>query len=149
MKKKVLAIVLDKESKSFLLLRNNPHPKHGGDFWFVVTGEVETNETSEEAIQREVKEETNLEIEKIFNLNWKSIYEWNKETCEEENFLVFAKPGKIILNEENIEYNWLKLGEFVKKIRWEDDPNLLKEVLKRALNNEQYYSSLHVRDYRN
>jgi len=49
MKNKILSFVVYKNE--FLALRNKPSKQHGGDFWFVVTGEIE-NETSEKAVER-------------------------------------------------------------------------------------------------
>lgn len=146
MQKKILSFVVNEGR--FLALRNNPHPEHGGDFWFIVTGILEENESYEDAVRREVKEETNLEVNKILSLNWGSIYEWAGVTCEELNYISFIIPGEIILNEENIEYEWLELNEFIERIRWDDDKELLKLVLKKALNKEVFFKKLTIKDYR-
>jgi len=64
MNKKILVFVCD--GKKFLILRNNPKdPAHGGDYWFTVTGSMEKNESKKEAIKREIKEETNLDVKEI------------------------------------------------------------------------------------
>ncbi len=104
MKKKILSFITD--GNFFLALRNSPFEpkKHGGDFWFVVTGGVEGKESFDEAAKREIREETNLEVKDIFPLNWGSVYEWGGEVCEEHNFISFVDRKKIILNEEHIEY---------------------------------------------
>jgi 8-oxo-dGTP pyrophosphatase MutT (NUDIX family) len=81
MNKKILAFVCDGEK--FLLLRNNSKdPTHGGDYWFTVTGNVEANESIEETVKREIKEETNLDVSEIFNLNWGSVYFWGRRTIQ-------------------------------------------------------------------
>ena len=54
MNKKILAFICDGEK--FLLLRNNSRDlTHGGDYWFTVTGSVESDESIEDAVKREVK----------------------------------------------------------------------------------------------
>ena len=73
MKKKILSFIV--HNRKFLALRNNSKSiKHGGDFWFIVTGLVEDKETVKDAVKREIKEETGLDVNEIFPLNWRSIY---------------------------------------------------------------------------
>ena len=151
MKRKILTFVVN-EGK-LLALEMTKHPEHapeGG--WFVVTGGVEENESSENAVAREVLEETGLEIEDIIPLNWGSVYEWDyngvKNICEEINFLSFVKSGEITLNEEHSQYEWLNLDEFIKKINWDDDKELLKKVLEKALKKEKYFEKITIKDYR-
>lgn len=147
MLKKILSFVCNNDK--FLTLRNNPKdPKHGGDFWFVVTGAVESGESYDEAVRREVKEETNLNTIDIFPLNWGSIYTWRGKDCEEHNFVSFVKSGKIVLNEEHIEYAWLEPGDFIKKIRWEGDKKKLQKILKKALKKKPYFETLQMEDCR-
>ena len=68
MQKKILTFII--HEKKILALYSEPHPKHGEGGWFVVTGSVEKNEDFEEAVSREVMEETGLAVEEIFPLNW-------------------------------------------------------------------------------
>ena len=77
--------------KKILALYSKPHPKHGNGGWFVITGGVEEDESYEEAVTREIMEETGLVTEDIFPLNWCSIYNWDKDVCEEHNFMSFVK----------------------------------------------------------
>jgi NADH pyrophosphatase NudC (nudix superfamily) len=147
MKRKILVFVVN-EGK-LLALEMTKHPEHapeGG--WFVVTGGVEENESYENTVAREILEETGLKVEEIISLNWGSIYEWGEELCKEQNFIAFVKSGEVILNEEHSKYEWLNLDEFIKKINWDDDKELLKKVLEKALNKEKYFYNRTIKDYR-
>ncbi|MHA1877353.1 MAG: NUDIX domain-containing protein [Promethearchaeota archaeon] len=147
MKRKILTFVV--KGRKFLALEMTKHPEHapeGG--WFVVTGGVEGNESSEDAVAREIFEETGLNIEESIFLNWSSIYEWRDELCEEKNFIAFVNHEEVILNEEHSDYQWLSLDEFIKKINWDDDKELLKKVLKKAIKKERYFDKINVKDYR-
>ncbi|HLC78206.1 MAG TPA: NUDIX domain-containing protein [Candidatus Nanoarchaeia archaeon] len=142
---KILSFITD--GKQFLALRNNPHPRHGGDFWFVVTGAIEGEESDKDAVTREIKEETGLESEEILFLNWGSIYDWKNKICRELNFITFVKKGKIVLNEEHVQYEWLNLKDFVNKIKWGDNKEILRIVLRKAVNKEIYFKDETIEDY--
>lgn len=147
MKRKILAFVYD--GKRFLTLRNNPEdPAHGGDYWFTVTGSVESRESYLDAIKREVKEETNLDVSEIFDLRWGSVYSWGGEEYRERNYLALIKRGKISLNEEHIDFEWLDLKKFVKRISWRLDKNDLEAVLKSALQRRQLFKQRKLEDLR-
>lgn len=89
MKNKILVFVIC--NRKLLALRNKPQdPKHGGDFWFTVTGEVEDNERYEDAVKREVKEETTLKTKEIINLNWASLYTSGMEKNAKNTFLLHS-----------------------------------------------------------
>ncbi|MEM4230668.1 MAG: NUDIX domain-containing protein [Candidatus Pacearchaeota archaeon] len=147
MNKKILAFVCDGEK--FLLLRNNSEdPSHGGDCWFTVTGSVESGESVLDAVKREVKEETNLDAAEIFDLKWGSIYSWGGEVHSENNFLVFVKKGKIILNEEHVDFEWLNLDDFIEKINWGLNKEELKNVLQKAIKKESFFKKEKIDDFR-
>lgn len=147
MNKKILAFVCD--GKKFLLLRNNSHDStHGGDCWFTVTGSIEADESVGNAVKREVKEETNLDVFEIFDLNWGSIYSWDGEDHSERNFLAFIKKGKIKLNEEHVGFEWINLDEFIKKIRWDLSKEELKKVLQKAMKKELFFKKEKIDDFR-
>jgi len=147
MNKKVLAFVFD--GKRFLALRNNPDdPAHGGDFWFTVTGSVEDREKENEAVMREVKEETGLEVKEIFNLNWSSVYSWGGQDHSEANVIAFVKKGAPKMNEEHVGFEWLSLKDFVNRIKWEADKNVLKNVLEKGIKKERFFKEKRTEDYR-
>lgn len=146
MKQKILSFVFDGEK--FLALHSSTHPEHGEGRWFVVTGAVENGETLEEATKREIKEETNLDVKEVFDLNWGSIYTWRGEICKENNFISFVNRSKVKLNEEHDKYDWMELEEFINKLKWNEDKELLRRVLKQALNKRRYFKKQEVKDYR-
>lgn len=146
MKKKILSFVYD--GKMFLALRRSSHPKHSGDFWFVVTGGVKKDEEFSDAAKREIKEETNLEVSEIIDLNWGSIYHGRKKDCEEHNFIAFVKSGNIKLNEEHTEFKWLEIDKFINLIKWDDDKKFLRKVLEKAIKKQVYFKDMNLKDYR-
>jgi 8-oxo-dGTP diphosphatase len=147
MNKKILAFICDREK--FLLLRNNSEdPAHGGDYWFTVTGSVEGDESIENAVKREIKEETNLNVFEILDLKWGSIYSWGGEDHSENNFLAFVKREKIKLNEEHVDFEWLNIEEFVKKIKWDLNKEELENVLQKAIKKELFFQEDKIDDFR-
>jgi NADH pyrophosphatase NudC (nudix superfamily) len=131
MNHKILAIIKDQDDQ-FLLLHNNPtDPRHGGDIWYTVTGSVEPEDKNlEEAVWREIKEETNLDVVEIKNLDWVFTYDDSEhENNEEYAFLATVKNGEITLNNENIGYKWLSKEGFIDEIYWYYDKAKLIEKL--------------------
>ena len=128
---KILSFIVNEENK-ILLLHNNPtDPTHGGDFWYTVTGGFEDYDKSgEDAVKREVKEETNLDVNEMLYLNWIFKYKDKGLNCTEYLYISFVEKGTITLDEtENIDYVWCDLDDFVKRIRWFGNLELLREVL--------------------
>ena len=137
--KKILTFIVNK-NKELLLLHNNPeNPIHGGDIWYTVTGGVEEyDKTLEDAVIREVKEETNLNVinTKYLDINYTYTSRQGIE-CIEYVFISIVEDGNIILNEENIGYKWLNINDYIEEIYWyynkEDLRILLEKVLKEVL----------------
>lgn len=147
--KKILAFITDgKRMLSFL--HNGNDPEHGGWFWFTVTGSIEEGETPEQAAAREIKEETNIDINDVFDLNWGSIYNWFDKEHEERNLIVFVNDLHNIKLDmrEVVDYKWTDLDEFVDLIRWDGDKELLKNILEKGIKKEKYFTKLNLVDYR-
>lgn len=132
-KKKILAIIYKKEKKEnlFLALRNNPKDKiHGGDYYYVITGGLNSNETNEQAIKREIEEETGIkEIKEIKDLDKVYIYTCSGEKgylCKEYAYIIKVEDDVKFLNEEHIDYKWLNKKEFISLIKWENKNELNK-----------------------
>ena len=64
------------------------------------------------------------------------------------NFFVFVNNGEIILNEEHVDSEWLSLDEFIERIKWEDDKELLKIVLEKAIKRELFFKKEKIDDFR-
>lgn len=89
----------------FLLLKRNVEPFRGK--WHVVGGHVEENEPLKEALKREFKEETNL------NVTVGDIIAYRIEETSDEIKLILAfkvapQNGEIKLNSENQTYKWFR-----------------------------------------
>ena len=133
--KKILTFIVNK-NKELLLLHNNPeNPIHGGDIWYTVTGGVEEYDKSlEDAVIREVKEETNLDVinNKYLDINYTYTSRQGIE-CIEYVFISIVEDGNIILNEENIGYKWLNINDYIEEIYWYYNKEDLRILLEKAL----------------
>ncbi|MGN1000308.1 MAG: NUDIX domain-containing protein [Bacilli bacterium] len=85
-------------------------------------------------VKREVKEETNLNLNNIIDLNLIFEYESLGKHCIEHVFISYADDSEIILNEESLEYKWCSLNEFIELIKWYYNKDELKELLKNYIN---------------
>lgn len=136
-KNKILAIIYRKKDGNveFLALRNNPiDPIHGGDFYYVVTGGVEENEELEDAVKREIQEETGIE-KNIGIKNTGKILEYKHPgegdiLCKEFCFLVEVEGEVQNLSNEHVEYKWLEKKDFVEIVKWYTDKKELKNMIK-------------------
>lgn len=131
---KILTFII-RNSKLLLLLGSNEDPQFKKSFWYVITGGVEkTDNDLYDAVKREVKEETNLGLNKIIDLNLIFEYESLGEHCIEHAFISHTNDDNVILNEESLEYKWCSLNEFINLINWHYDKNELKKLLKKYIN---------------
>ncbi len=101
MKKTVGAIIEDKGK--ILLIKRNREPFK--DYWGLPGGHIDGEETTEHAIIREVKEETNLDFKPKFFTNAEESFEEIKWHA----FVFFFKgkfKGKIRLSKEHTGFGW-------------------------------------------
>ena len=86
-----------------LFLKRNVEPFKG--YWHVVGGHVEENETLKQALEREFKEETDLDVdvEEIIDARIEETSDRIKIIIA---YQVSSAKGKIKLNSENCEYQW-------------------------------------------
>lgn len=89
----------------YLMLKRNPKK---GNFWQPITGNVELNETFEQAALRELKEETGItEFIKIFDTNYFFDFFDDDRQQHEKVFAVEVSITSIVtLSEEHTEYQW-------------------------------------------
>lgn len=115
----VIAVIKNNQGKYLLTKRTQIDPEDK-DFlpfvWNLPGGEIEKNESSEEALKREVYEELHVDLHKykllpkIFT-HFRNDYQFifNVFTCKLKD-----ENQEIILNEETSEYGWFTIEEIRK-----------------------------------
>ena len=133
---KILTFIINEKSEWLLLKGSDKDPQFHKSFWYTVTGGKEEYDSSlEDTVIREVKEETDLDVEEINDLDWTFEYDSLGKHCIEYAYVSKVKYGNIKLNEENIDYKWCDLDEYIEMIEWwGEDKNELYQRLE-AFNN--------------
>ena len=119
--KNVVAAIIKKNNQYLIVQRNRK--KHLGLKWESPGGKVYDNETFEEALSREIKEELNITInmhEKIAEEKYKD----EKINIVLHYFLCSEKKGTIKLNEHE-DLAWVEKKDFDKYDFAEGDGNIL------------------------
>lgn len=130
--KKVRAIIYDiKDSKPYFLILHRVLRWEG---WEFLKGTIGFGETNEQALEREIREETKLEnFEIIKSLDKQEKWQALGKTYKIVNmFLVKADMDeKISLKQEVIEhdsYQWTDKETALEKLTWFESKKLLKEL---------------------
>ena len=108
-RKNAIAVILNKDNKILLLKRAEVKNGWGNNQWSLVGGGIEKGETPIKACEREIKEETGLEIDKFVK---SFTIQRNAGSIEH----IFAcryngDPVEILLNDENTNYGWFDVDE--------------------------------------
>jgi len=120
--KVVAAVIFDKKGRILVSQRALNAKLYPGK-WQVPGGKVESGENYLEALKREVKEETDLEIVSINNLliRWFEVAIYQVEVVGEAKVM---EPAKV-----NTEWEYMEIEELRKK----DTTPTLSELLKRSI----------------
>jgi 8-oxo-dGTP diphosphatase len=112
----VKAIILDKNK--FLILK---YVEKNFEIWDLPGGRIDYGESPYDTLHREVKEETNLDIEIIQHLGiWWFFRPVSKNQVICNTFLCQPKNDKVDLSknpakdENNVEFKWITKDEFLK-----------------------------------
>jgi ADP-ribose pyrophosphatase YjhB (NUDIX family) len=112
-------------NKSLLLLKRSNNPAKG--LWWFAGGRIHKGESLEHTLRREIKEETDLELEtcKLINVYSRVFPERHDITIA---YLCKCKEGRINLNDEHSEYGFFSeipaglhpyLLETIRDSKWE------------------------------
>jgi 8-oxo-dGTP pyrophosphatase MutT (NUDIX family) len=133
---KVAVIVFTKDPEEdwrFLLRHNKPFNGYE-DEWTVSFGTIEEGENRKEAAIREAKEEYGIseDFPEIIDLNYKISYT-GKHGLTDIHFFACKLNSidtKILLNEESIGYDWMKIEKVKEVMQYEDEKKAFDILLK-------------------
>ena len=101
---------------------------HKTDYWNFPKGNVEKNETEEQAALREINEETGLSVHLIpgfaERIHW--FYTRGQKVSKDVvYFLAESSTKDVTISSEHIGYAWLTYEECVKKLKYPSAKNVL------------------------
>ena len=124
------------DEKYLMLHRTKKENDINKDKWIGVGGHAEGNESPEECLLREVKEETGLEL---LSYKFRGLITFVSDDCEPEMMCLFTSDdfrGEIITCDEG-ELEWVSKTEVPKLPTWEGDAIFLKLLLD---NEERFFT---------
>ena len=117
------AVVID-EDKVLLI-------KHVLGHWDLPKGHMEGNETEVETAIRELKEETNIDIEVDNKYRYTIEYSPEEDVWKEVVYFI-AKPktNELIPQEEEVQQvEWVDINEAIERLTFDNAKNILKNVI--------------------
>jgi dihydroneopterin triphosphate diphosphatase len=99
--------------------------------WETVHGHIEAGESPEQAAVREVREETGLAVDRLYNVTVQPFYLHKLATVEMAVvFAAFVRRGpEIVLGEEHMRHEWLSPEQALERFIWPRERSALREVL--------------------
>ena len=99
--------------------------------WETVHGRIEAGEEPEDAAVREVREETGLEVERLYNVTVQPFYLHKTHTVElAVVFAAFvAADAAVTLSEEHSRSEWLKTERALERFAWPRERAALRDVM--------------------
>ena len=99
--------------------------------WETVHGHIEEGESPEDAAVREVREETGLAVERLYNVTVQPFYLHKLGTVELA--VVFAafvrRTREIVLGEEHTRFEWLPTDAALDRFVWPRERSALRDVM--------------------
>jgi len=109
----------EKEIK-FLIMKRASNEKYP-NIWQMVTGKIKDEEKAYQTVIREIKEETNLNIDEIYTVpNINSFYDDTDDsiTIIPVFVAVVSQEQKVRLSIEHSEYKWVSVNKAKKMFAW-------------------------------
>ena len=98
--------------------------------WEVVHGRLEAGERPEEAAVREVREETGLAIERLYNLTCQPFYLHRLSTVQMAVvFVAFVGDGEVTLGPEHDQSEWLAPDDAMALLSWPRSISALRDAV--------------------
>ncbi len=113
-----------------LVMQRSPDTRCPGS-WESVHGRIEANEKPEAAAVREVREETGLDVARLYNVTVQAFYLHSINTVELS--IVFAafvnEPAQVSLDAEHQNYQWLSPHDASSRFIWPREKEALSHIL--------------------
>ena len=98
--------------------------------WEIVHGRLDAGERPEEAAVREVREETGLAIERLYNLTCQPFYLHRLSAVQMAVvFDAFVGPGEVTLGVEHDQSEWLTPDEAMALLSWPRSISALRDAV--------------------
>jgi len=126
----VYLLVPDPASWRVLVLQRGPRTRCTGS-WETVHGHVEPGEEPEEAAVREVREETGLAVERLYNVSVQPFYLHRARAVElAVVFAAFVQHSStVVLGPEHTAFEWLTPEAALQRLAWPRERVALAEAL--------------------
>lgn len=136
-----------KDDIEFLLLKRSPEEIYPG-IWQMVTGKINDNEKAYQCAVREIKEETNLEIEKLWVVpHVNSFYSHEKNhICLVPVFAALVgSDAEVKISEEHKEYDWVQKDEAKELLAWEGQRKSVDIIHDYFLNRQSTFKFIQIK----
>lgn len=105
--------------------------------WEVVHGHIEPGERPEDAASREVREETGLEIERLYNVTVQPFYLHKADVVMlAVVFAAFPREAPVVLGPEHARHEWLPAGRALERLVWPRSRSALRDALSLLANGD-------------
>lgn len=127
----------------YLLLRRSAKNKIYPEIWQMITGGIEVDETTPEAIARELEEETGITEARIYvvphiNTFYLAVID---KVCMCPVFLAMVNNKGVKISDEHSEYRWVSFEEAKGLIHWPNQIDSMK-IIEENLGNEDLFNKL-------
>ena len=113
---------------SALVLQRAEHTRCTGA-WEIVHGRIEAGERPEDAAVREVREETGLEIARLYNVTVQPFYlQMFDAVTLAVVFAAFVRDGDVVLGAEHERSEWMPVEEALVRLTWPRSRTALREA---------------------
>jgi 8-oxo-dGTP diphosphatase len=119
--------IIKRADGKILVLKRSEHDDHKPNVWETPGGGMDTEESPQDALKREIIEETGLSVTvtKPFN-----VFTFKKDTGEFKvgiTFICEHLNGEVVLSSEHSEFRWIGPEEFAEMV---SVPSLHEEIAK-------------------